>query len=136
MKKLVLLLSLSMLVLIVSSQTVIKQGLNTLDIASMSAIDTLSISTDYNMGAIMGVQMTFESVTGTTNGSTAFYQKNKSSDMYSVITHTSLPWIISSADETMFFEKSPLYADQTYIIVTKNGMTGGNLLIDLRVRIY
>ena len=136
MKKLVLLLSLSMFVLIVSSQTVIKQGLNTLDIASMAAIDTLIISTDYNTQAIMGVQMTFESVTGTTNGSTAFYQKNKSSDMYSVMTHTSLPWIISSADETMFFEKSPLYADQTYIIVTKNGMTGGNLLIDLRVRIY
>jgi hypothetical protein len=141
MKKLLFLFSLIFLLGIFATpagaqQTTLVLGKNTINIASLSATDTILIPNDYKATAILGLQVVFRNVTGTPNGSFNLYQTWGDNVRYVPLGVSGLPYTLASANASVAFEKSYLPFNWMPMIITKNGMTGGYIDIYLRIKQY
>ena len=137
MKKLKLLLPLILFSVSLMSQVrTIPKGLSEFDISTLSAKDTFVISTDYNSNALMGLQISFETLADTADGVFTVYQKNQKSTQYVLVDTPQLPWLVTDSTTTMFFEKHPLYADKVIFIFEKNKTVVGTIKFENRIRMY
>ena len=112
----------------------LKQGKNTINIASLPAVDTFFVQTGVSTSGTLALQVVFRSVTGTTNGSFNLYQTLDLTALFGEFSNTELPYTISSANEVVAFEKQFTAYQYMPIIITKNQMTGGYIDIYLKVK--
>jgi hypothetical protein len=117
------------------SQNIADKKVNTYNIATLGAVDTIYIPINYKTSNnYIGLQIEYKGVTGTANGDYSIYMTNATTVDFELINVGVFPYTISTANEVAAYEKTNLNFTWMPIIFNKNGMTGGQIIIHLNLK--